>query len=213
MVPQLAQVADDYSVPVYSSGRFDSVTEKYDFAREIGAAARLEITVGGPALFAPPAWAQPRPCGYPDGRVAEVFLQNQKPGCQSDSDARDTAVAANLALQHGCHVGGAPARAAVRLAEQAIDAIGRSARSDRRRRPLMSSAFARRRFEWLDRIARDERAPHLAFRLACVLSGYVNREGGYAWPGQETLAKEAQEHRRARALRLLRSRFGSGASP
>src|SRR5262245_13669515 len=39
---------------------------------------------------------------FPDGRVAEIFLQNHKPGSQADSNARDSAVAASLALQHGC---------------------------------------------------------------------------------------------------------------
>jgi ribonucleoside-diphosphate reductase alpha chain len=39
---------------------------------------------------------------FRDGRVAEVFLQNHKPGSQSDANARDAAVAASLALQHGC---------------------------------------------------------------------------------------------------------------
>jgi hypothetical protein len=39
---------------------------------------------------------------FPDGRIGEVFLQNHKPGSQSDSNARDAAVAASLALQHGC---------------------------------------------------------------------------------------------------------------
>jgi hypothetical protein len=39
---------------------------------------------------------------FADGRVAEVFLQNHKPGSQSDSNARDAAVAASLALQFGC---------------------------------------------------------------------------------------------------------------
>ena len=39
---------------------------------------------------------------FPDGRVAEVFLSNHKPGSQSDSNARDAAVAASLALQFGC---------------------------------------------------------------------------------------------------------------
>jgi hypothetical protein len=39
---------------------------------------------------------------FDDGRVAEVFLQNHKPGSQSDSNARDSAIAASLALQHGC---------------------------------------------------------------------------------------------------------------
>jgi ribonucleoside-diphosphate reductase alpha chain len=39
---------------------------------------------------------------FPDGTIGEVFLQNHKPGSQSDSNARDAAVAASLALQHGC---------------------------------------------------------------------------------------------------------------
>lgn len=39
---------------------------------------------------------------YADGAVGEVFLQNHKPGSQSDANARDAAVAASLALQHGC---------------------------------------------------------------------------------------------------------------
>jgi ribonucleoside-diphosphate reductase alpha chain len=39
---------------------------------------------------------------FPDGRVAEIFLQNHKPGSQSDANARDAAVAASLALQFGC---------------------------------------------------------------------------------------------------------------
>jgi ribonucleoside-diphosphate reductase alpha chain len=39
---------------------------------------------------------------FADGRVAEVFLQNHKPGSQSDCNARDAAVAASLALQYGC---------------------------------------------------------------------------------------------------------------
>jgi ribonucleoside-diphosphate reductase alpha chain len=39
---------------------------------------------------------------FDDGRVAEVFLQNHKSASQSDSNARDSAIAASLALQHGC---------------------------------------------------------------------------------------------------------------
>jgi hypothetical protein len=39
---------------------------------------------------------------FADGRVAEIFLQNHKPSSQSDSNARDAAVAASLALQFGC---------------------------------------------------------------------------------------------------------------
>src|SRR5262249_46324362 len=37
-----------------------------------------------------------------DGRVLEIFLQNHKPGSQADANARDSAVAASLALQYGC---------------------------------------------------------------------------------------------------------------
>jgi len=39
---------------------------------------------------------------FADGRVAEVFLQNHKSTSQSDSNARDSAIAASLALQYGC---------------------------------------------------------------------------------------------------------------
>jgi len=38
---------------------------------------------------------------FPDGSVGEVFLQNHKPGSQSDFNARDAAIVASLALQHG----------------------------------------------------------------------------------------------------------------
>jgi len=39
---------------------------------------------------------------FADGRIGEIFLQNHKPGSQSDANARDAAVAASLALQYGC---------------------------------------------------------------------------------------------------------------
>jgi hypothetical protein len=39
---------------------------------------------------------------FTDGKIGEIFLQNHKPGSQSDSNARDAAVAASLALQFGC---------------------------------------------------------------------------------------------------------------
>jgi ribonucleoside-diphosphate reductase alpha chain len=39
---------------------------------------------------------------YPDGRLAEIFLQNTKAGSQSDGNARESAIAASLALQFGC---------------------------------------------------------------------------------------------------------------
>lgn len=43
MMPQLARVADGYSVPVYSSGGFDSATAKWDLAQRI-------CRVGKPAI-------------------------------------------------------------------------------------------------------------------------------------------------------------------
>jgi hypothetical protein len=39
---------------------------------------------------------------FDDGRIAEVFLQDHKPASQSDANARDSAIAASLALQYGC---------------------------------------------------------------------------------------------------------------
>jgi ribonucleoside-diphosphate reductase alpha chain len=75
---------------------------------------------------------------FRDGRIAEVFLQNHKPGSQSDSNARDAAVAASLALQHGCPL--ETLRRALLRDEQgrpstplcaALDAIARST-NDRR---------------------------------------------------------------------------------
>jgi hypothetical protein len=41
---------------------------------------------------------------FADGRVGELFLLNTKSGSQSDANARDSAVAASLALQFGCPV-------------------------------------------------------------------------------------------------------------
>jgi|SRR6516164_4971983 ribonucleoside-diphosphate reductase alpha chain len=39
---------------------------------------------------------------FPDGRLGEVFLSNHKGGSQSDARARESAIAASLALQFGC---------------------------------------------------------------------------------------------------------------
>jgi hypothetical protein len=39
---------------------------------------------------------------FDNGSLAEVFLSNTKPSSQSDANARDSAVAASLALQFGC---------------------------------------------------------------------------------------------------------------
>jgi hypothetical protein len=39
---------------------------------------------------------------FDDGSISEIFLSNTKPSSQSDVNARDSAVAASLALQFGC---------------------------------------------------------------------------------------------------------------
>src|SRR5262249_14391008 len=39
---------------------------------------------------------------FSDGGIAELLLQTHKPGSQSDATARDAALAASLALHHGC---------------------------------------------------------------------------------------------------------------
>jgi hypothetical protein len=41
---------------------------------------------------------------FADGTIAEVFLSNGKAGSDSDTAARDSAVVASIALQHGVAV-------------------------------------------------------------------------------------------------------------
>ena len=41
---------------------------------------------------------------FPDGRIAELFMNTAKHGTSVDVNARDAAVAASLLLQHGCPV-------------------------------------------------------------------------------------------------------------
>jgi hypothetical protein len=38
---------------------------------------------------------------FSDGRIGELFLNNHKSGNQSDTNARDAAIALSFALQHG----------------------------------------------------------------------------------------------------------------
>src|SRR3984893_8696708 len=38
---------------------------------------------------------------YSDGRIGELFLNNHKSNSASDANARDAAIVASLALQHG----------------------------------------------------------------------------------------------------------------
>ena len=41
---------------------------------------------------------------FADGRVGEIFIDNHKVGSQSHGNATHSAVAASLALQHGCTI-------------------------------------------------------------------------------------------------------------
>jgi hypothetical protein len=61
-----------------------------------------------------------------DGRVLEIFLQNHKPGSQSDSNARDSAVAASLALQFGCPLETAAPGIVARRSRSSEHALGHS---------------------------------------------------------------------------------------
>jgi hypothetical protein len=63
---------------------------------------------------------------YPDGRVAELFVNAAKSGSMVEALAQDAAIVASLALQHGCPVD---------VLRHAID------RSLRRRRWPAGSAF------------------------------------------------------------------------
>jgi len=38
---------------------------------------------------------------YPDGRIAEIFVGNGKAGSHTDAAAKDAAIVASIALQHG----------------------------------------------------------------------------------------------------------------
>jgi ribonucleoside-diphosphate reductase alpha chain len=38
---------------------------------------------------------------FPDGRIGEIFLNNQKSNSAADTDARDSAIVLSIALQHG----------------------------------------------------------------------------------------------------------------
>lgn len=41
---------------------------------------------------------------FPDGRIAELFLNNHKAGNQTDTNARDAAIVLSFALQHGADI-------------------------------------------------------------------------------------------------------------
>ena len=61
---------------------------------------------------------------------------------------------------------------------------------------MSDGGFTRNRLAWLDAIIRDSNVTHFAFRVAYVISGFINRERGYAWPGQATIAGLLESTRR-----------------
>lgn len=50
------------------------------------------------------------------------------------------------------------------------------------------TSSAHRTFRWLEQVAADRELPHVAARLAIVLSQFFNNQTGEAWPTQQTLA-------------------------
>jgi hypothetical protein len=48
---------------------------------------------------------------FPDGRIGEIFISAANPGSELESIARDGAIAASFALQHGADLrGGGPSK-------------------------------------------------------------------------------------------------------
>jgi hypothetical protein len=43
--------------------------------------------------------------------------------------------------------------------------------------------------QWREQVAADANLPPIAYRFALVISGFVSRETGYAWPGMDLLRK------------------------
>ena len=41
---------------------------------------------------------------FPDGRIGEIFLNNQKSNSAADANARDSAIVFSIAVQHGADV-------------------------------------------------------------------------------------------------------------
>lgn len=51
-------------------------------------------------------------------------------------------------------------------------------------------SFVAQKLGWLDVVVRDPKVSHLEFRLAYLISGYLNQTTGDAWPSQPRLAQE-----------------------
>jgi hypothetical protein len=60
-------------------------------------AETFELEAGGLRYTCTIAW-------YLDGRIGELFLNNHKLNSAADANARDSAIVASLALQHGADI-------------------------------------------------------------------------------------------------------------
>jgi helix-turn-helix protein len=52
------------------------------------------------------------------------------------------------------------------------------------------TSFNAQKFAWIDRLFRDRNVPHLACRVAMLISNHLNRTSGDAWPSQRQLAAD-----------------------
>jgi hypothetical protein len=66
---------------------------------------------------------------YPDGRIAELFLDNHKAGSAIGALVRDAAVILSFALQHGADPEANPARTLPRFRRPRLRAARRNSRS------------------------------------------------------------------------------------
>lgn len=73
---------------------------------------------------------------------------------------------------------------------------------------MAGDSFTKEKLDWLDKIAANPDVGAPAFRVAYLIAGYLNRESGLAWPGENTLAKRLGVTGRAvrRAIAELKQR-------
>jgi biotin operon repressor len=83
-----------------------------------------------------------------------------------------------------------------------------ASRSEQVHTNASGTAFVRDMFQWLRQVAADQGLPPLSARVAIVVSQYINRKTGTAWPTQETLANRLGVSRRAinRNIKALAAR-------
>ena len=64
----------------------------------------------------------------------------------------------------------------------------------------LADDFTRNRFLWLEQVAFDRALSPAAFKIAFVISRYINRDSRVAWPKQQLLARDAGMSRRGMQL-------------